>query len=175
MRLLAAWKTLWSGPPQLSEDSAAEVLDLRRELGAVRLELEELGEELARERAQRHATEQALPKQVEQYIEARLDELFRRFAGVAAQIRTQAALMEQGAPVPSADVMALALGMVRAVEQTGLEPIGAPGAALAFDPDLARPLDPSQVPAPGEPVLVRFVGYRCRGRVIHKALVERKA
>jgi molecular chaperone GrpE (heat shock protein) len=104
-------------------------------------------------------------------VESELEELFERQAAPLSQLRMQAGLMENGQDVDAQDVMALGRKLANAIEEAGLEPIGSPGGTLEFDPDLARPLGAGPDMQRGDPVVVKFVGYRYAGRVIRKALV----
>jgi molecular chaperone GrpE (heat shock protein) len=69
--------------------------------------------------------------------------------------------------------MALARQLTEAIEMAGLEPIAEFGKEVSFDPHMYEPLAADRSFSAGESVVVRFVGYRYKGRILRKALVER--
>jgi len=171
-RFSAAWWALvgTSAPAQEREEDPA--VALRRDLAAARLELQEAKEALAAERSRAAALEKAQVAQVREGVESRLEELFAGLAAPLSQLRTQAALLDSGTAVAASDVMILARRFADMAEGTGLEPIGNVGEAALFDPGIAQPLGSDSSMEPGDPVTVRFIGYRFHGRVLRKALVE---
>jgi transcriptional regulator with XRE-family HTH domain len=74
---------------------------------------------------------------------------------------------------PSAPAVKL-LPLVRPVEnlltQWGIEPIGQVGDTIAYNPQQHQVM--GAMPQPGDPVRVRYVGYRQGDRLIHRAKVS---
>src|SRR5262249_15991736 len=90
-------------------------------------------------------------------------------AGGGGELVTQAHLLEaEGKPVQARDVVAVARRLVRVLEGEGLTLEGRVGERVAFDPGRHAPLG-GDAGGPGPPVVVRFVGGRCRGRGLGKA------
>lgn len=148
-----------------------EMLALRRDLAAARMELGETREALRREQSRVAAAQQAQAEAVAQSVETRLARLFSAIAAPLSQLQTQAYLLAEGRPLQATDVMTLAMQLAQAAQDCGLEPVGSPGESLAFEPQTMQPLGEGPL-QPGAQVTVRFVGYRLGGRVVHKALVE---
>jgi molecular chaperone GrpE (heat shock protein) len=178
MQLMQRFSTAWralvcpASPPAATDDEPT--VALRRDLAATRLDLQETTAALTAERARLAALEQAQAAQVHDRVESQLEVLFAALAAPLSQLRLQAALLDAGTAVAATDVMALARRCVAEIERAGLEPIGATEEVVRFDPALAQPLMEGVQMAPGDEVRVRFVGYRYHGRVLRKALVERK-
>jgi len=167
-RLAAAWRALLNPVSQDAEDT---VLALRRELATVQLERQETRDALERARAQMKALEETIARRVEDRVEARLQEFFANLVAPLSQLKLQEALIASGTEVASRDVMILVRQFTGAVEAAGVEPIGQVGETQAFDPEINQPVGEA-ILTPGAPVVVRFPGYRFRGRVLRKAFVE---
>ena len=165
-RLSTAWRALVcpAPPPAAMDDEPA--VALRRDLAATRLALQEAQAALATERARLAALEQAQAAQVRDRVASQLEALFATLAAPLSQLRLQAALLDVGTAVAATDVMALARRCMAEIECAGLEPIGATGEVVQFDPALAQPLTERAQIGPGDTVRVRFVGYRYHGRVL---------
>lgn len=145
---------------------------MKRDMATLRLELQETRDRLAKERLRLSNLEKNQASQVEELVGLQLEKLFTRLSASLSQLRMQSALLEKGIPVSAKDVMILAQHFADTVQEAGLEPIGTPGDVILFDPEIAQPLTTGAVFNTGEQVVVRFIGYRYRGRVIRKALVE---
>jgi hypothetical protein len=150
-----------------------QMLALRREAQDLRLHLDERGREAAALReALAHQRSDAVARAAEA-VRAKVEQLLAEAAGPVAQLVTQGHLLEaEGKPVQARDVLAVARRLVRVLEDEGLAAEGHVGERVAFDLDRHAVLG-GEVPAPGQTVVLRFVGITCRGRVLRKAGVER--
>ncbi len=95
----------------------------------------------------------------------------RLLAGLATPL-TQLATQSQLGGVDGDSVLAVARSLVRAAEDEGLALIGRVGAVEPYDPARHEPLGEGEAPAPGDRVVVRFVGLRYGGDVLRTAAVE---
>jgi molecular chaperone GrpE (heat shock protein) len=156
---------------RLSPDE--RLLALEREAQDLRLELEErdrlvsnLREELERQRG-------GTSIRVTESVQAQIEQLLSEAAAPAAQLLTQAHLLEvDGRPVQARDILTVAKRLVRTLEDHGLTPEGSVGQTVPFDPDRHEPLSADAYPDPGQPVVVRFVGVAYRGKLLRKAGIE---
>lgn len=152
-----------SAPP--SADAARDLARLRLDLQAREAETVKLRAEFARQEQQAAAATQAAGNQA-------LSALLRALAPTLSQLATLRHLAESGREVRAADALKLAAKLEQTLSEQGLERIGEVGAQTAFDPACHQRLSGGDV-RDGDPVRVRFVGYRFRGETPVKALVSR--
>lgn len=169
-RLCEAWKVLWGRPSSGESASQEELLEARRRLAEKGLELQEAGAALAALRSRLENMEREARVKEEKPLDALLENL----AAPLSQLRMQRHVLDSGSDISGRSVMALAVQVVGFVEKAGLEPVGNTGEEIPYDPLIAEPLSRDAFPTNGEAVIVRFVGYRYQGKVLRKALVERK-
>ena len=149
------------------------LLEARRELGSLRLELEEKEkalERLARELEKRRREES---ERVSGELDARWEAVLADLSSPLSLLLTQAQLLERGIQVPPREVARVAGFLERVLSDHGLEVEGRVGERVSFDPSRHEPGESSS-PAPGEEVVVKTVGLSFRGRVLRKARVERE-
>ncbi|MFS8885903.1 hypothetical protein [Synechococcus sp. H70.2] len=72
---------------------------------------------------------------------------------------------------PAQNMTALFRSLDALLQQWGYEAIGSPLESVPFDPQLHQPDQPDI--RPGDPVYIRFVGYRCGERILCPAKVSR--
>lgn len=168
-RFLDAWAALRGKPSSETRAAQDELVALKRELAAIKLDLHDAREALVLYRS-RIADKDSRD---EHRMNDALEDLFTGIAPALSQLRMQAALMASGRDISAASVMALARQLTEAIEMAGLEPIAEFGKEVSFDPQIYEPLAADRAFDAGESVVVRFVGYRYKGRVLRKALVER--
>jgi len=169
-RLYDAWKVLWARPSSGESAAQEELLDLRRRMAEHSLELQDARSALAALRSRL----EGLEKETRVNGDNPLHELFENIAAPVSQLRMQRHMLDSGSSISGRSVMALAGQVVGFVEKVGLQPVGNTGEEIPYDPQTAEPLSRDSFPTRGEAVIVRFVGYRYQGKVLRKALVERK-
>ena len=157
-RLLVALKSLKSDG---SADSSREIAGLRIELAERREEISILRKEYALQREQsRLQTERAESEAIESIV--------RQFAAPLANLSAmQVRHREQGDLNPS-DIFQVAAAFDKILAERGMQPIGKVGESQPYDPVLHQMLDVTN-PLPGQPVQIRFVGFRFKGKLIVKA------
>ncbi|MDW7682312.1 MAG: nucleotide exchange factor GrpE, partial [bacterium] len=178
MSLLKPLSVFWqklTGVRTKETATDAQLVALRRQLAEARLQAQELEQRLQDSRARLQGLEQTRQQQIQQAINSHLESLFRRLAGLLAQLQLQDGLMQQGKEIAARDIMLLVRQLVEVVQQAGLEPIGSVGEVRSYDPEWAQPLVSGAAFNSGEDVTIRFIGYRFQGQVLRKALVERAA
>jgi len=155
--------------------SDERILALQRETQSLRLELEEYGRRLALLADDLERQQTGESARIAQAVQAQLEKLLTDIAGPITQLLTQAHLLEvESRPVQAKDVLAVAKRLVRALEDEGLQFEGSVGETASFDPNRHEPLGGNDALAPGQPVVVRFVGVAYRGKMIRKAGIEKR-
>ena len=103
----------------------------------------------------------------------RMNKLLRRLAPLLAQADAMRHFETEGKPLRAEDAFALMAKIEKSLAEEGVERIGEAGADTAFDQSLHQRLSGGDV-RHGDPVRVRFVGFRQSGKILSKALVSRK-
>lgn len=170
-RFTDAWSALLGKPTSRELSAQQEIVSLRRERGRLDLELGEALETLA---IQRSRLEQMEADCSNNPHDDRLGALFHNLATPLSQLRMQEALMSAGKEISGRSVMALAGQVASLVENAGLEPMGANGQEIPFDPSTCEPLAADASVEAGTTVVITFIGYRHGGRIVRKALVKAK-
>jgi molecular chaperone GrpE (heat shock protein) len=98
--------------------------------------------------------------------------VLRALAPTLSQLATLRQMAESGREIRAADALKLGGKLEQALLERGLERIGEVGAEALFDPALHQRMSGGDV-RDGDPVRVRFVGYRFAGQPPVKALVSR--
>ena len=169
---MSNWFKQLFGPRQ-EEAAPPEPLALQNELQSLRVEMEERQRTIEHLRQEVERLRSREAQMVEETTNTRLEGLVSDLAGPAAQILTQADLLEnQGKPVQARDVIAVARRMLRALERQGVSFEGTIGQQVAFDPNRHTPIGSNGTPQAGQMVTLRFSGVVYRGRIIHKGVVE---
>jgi hypothetical protein len=94
-------------------------------------------------------------------------------AGTLSQLVTMQALAEAGRELRGSDALGLGGKLERTLLEAGLARIGAPGEATVFDASRHQRMSGSDIDD-GDPVTVRFVGYRLGETLLAKAMVSRR-
>jgi molecular chaperone GrpE (heat shock protein) len=149
------------------------LLELEREMQSLRLELKEREQEMTRLREELGRQRSGASARVAESVQAQVERLLTDAAAPAAQLLTQAHLLEvEGKPVQARDVLAVAKRLVRTLEDNGLTLEGSVGETVPFDPNRHESLSADASLKPGQPVTVRFVGVAYQGKLLRKADVE---
>ena len=156
------------------EGGADRVLELEREVRALKLEIEERDKKLRNVSGDLERQRGGESTRVAEAVQGQLEGLVADGAAPAVQLLTQEHLLEkEGKPVQAKDVLAVAKRLVRALEGAGVKFEGEIGAAASYDPDLHDPIGGGEAPSKGDAVTVKFRGVSFRGRVIRKAGVAK--
>lgn len=119
---------------------------------------------LERERSD-HAAGNAAEKEFADFV--------RKTASSLVNLDTMKARAARGEEVRVQDMIKVADTFVRLLQERGLEPIATVDDEVPFDTSQHQRMSGS-APTEGDPVRVRFVGYRFHGKIIAKAMVTQK-
>ena len=171
LEFLWRWFGRKKQPPPSGDD---RVLQLEREVQSLRLDIQERDRLIATLQGDLERLERQQQAQLEEAVSGALERLLSEAAGPAAQLATQAYLLEhEGKPVTARDILAVARRLLRVLEDEGLQLEGAIGQRVPFDPNRYELLGGDEAPVPGEPVVVRISGASYQGKVLRKASVEK--
>lgn len=163
-RLAAAWQVL--------RGAAADAGDPRIRIAALELDLREREAELERVRAEYARLGGQAERDRAGAASEGLADLAKRLAPLLSQLATMESLAAAGRELRAPDILKL-FGKVEAVlAEAGLSRIGTVGEQAPFDTRLHQRLSGLDVDD-GQPVTVRFVGYRLRETILLKAMVSR--
>jgi len=169
-RIAQAWQALLGRPTRSETDAQAEIVSLRRRLGETTLQLHESEQMLNFQKSQMEHLGSTLDCCENDPLDSRIEDLVASLS----QLRMQGSLLQAGTEISGRSVMALAGKLADSLEKAGLEPVGITGAEIEYDPEACEPLSTASAFVAGETVIVKFIGYRYRGRLVRKALVQRK-
>lgn len=160
-RLRLAWHALTRGDAGGAVRAVSLEMDLQdrdQQIERMRREFE-----LERQRAEAQATGAG---------EAELEALVKRLAGPLSNLAVLRHRHESGQEVQLPDLFKLCERFEQELADRGLERIGQVGAETGFDPSVHQRLSGGDT-GEGDPVCVRFIGYRFSGKVLAKAMVTR--
>ncbi|ASQ90377.1 nucleotide exchange factor GrpE [Prosthecochloris sp. GSB1] len=139
-----------------------------RAVAILQLDLSERDEEIARLRKEYALLRERSMAEVERAGGEALESIARQCAASLAALSAMQARHAEKGDLNSADLLQVASSFRKILEKHGLEQIGAVGREQPYDPALHQMLDGTR-PQPGEPVLIRFAGFRFNGKLIAKA------
>jgi len=168
-RFRAAWRVLCGSTPVPTADAAA----LASRTAGLEMDVKERDEQIARLRQEFALQTQQSEQAVAQAGSSELEALAKRAAPLLAQLATLQAMADAGREVRAGDVLKLAGKIKRVFLDSGLTPLGQPGDVCPFDAQIHQRISGGDV-QDGDPVKVRFEGYRFRDAVIVKAMVSRE-
>lgn len=170
-RVGAAWRALRGDDAAAAEPAAA---DPRNRTAALALDLRERERELARVRAEYAQLRERAENERVAAAGAGFEALARRLAPLFSQLATMQAVAEGGRSVRTEDVLKLFGKVEQLLADGGLLRIGSVGEETAFDTRIHQRMSGADADD-GDPVLVRFVGYRLGEAIVLKAMVSRSA
>ncbi|HOX02027.1 MAG TPA: nucleotide exchange factor GrpE [Candidatus Paceibacterota bacterium] len=171
-RVKSIWDAITGRTATSAESQQATASEQGSALARLRMDLESSRAEAAklREEYVRHEQEAAAARQAA--AGEAVSGLLRALAPTLSQLATLRHMAEAGREVRAADALKLCGRIEQTLAEHGLERIGEVGAEAAFDPALHQRMSGGDV-RDGDPVRVRFVGYRFRGETPVKAMVSR--
>src|SRR5262245_43602205 len=117
------------------------VFDHKREVQSLHLELQERERLIAALKGDLERLRRGEGGRIEEAVRDHQDHFLAEAAAPAAQLLTQAHLLEvEGKPVQARDVLALARRLIRLLEDEGLTAEGRVGDTVLFDPNRHEPL-----------------------------------
>ncbi|MGH8674648.1 MAG: nucleotide exchange factor GrpE [Burkholderiales bacterium] len=164
-RLKTACRILLGSGPQSGTDP-------RNRIAALELDLVERETELARVREEYERLRAQAERDQAGAASAGFEALARRLAPLLSQLATMQSLADGGRPVRIEDVLKLSGKLERVLNEAGLARIGTVGEEIPFDTRSHQRMSGADLEE-GDPVSVRFVGYRLGATILVKALVSR--
>ena len=162
---------MWSGRSILQRFLSALKGNDRIETQAIatlRLELAERDEEIERLRKEYALLREQSKAQVERAGGEAVESIVSQCAAPLATLSAMQTRHAEKGDLNPADLLQVALSFRKILAERGLEQIGVVGEAQPYDPALHQMLDGTR-PQPGEPVLIRFAGFRFNGKLVAKA------
>jgi molecular chaperone GrpE (heat shock protein) len=147
--------------------------DMQGEIRRLQMESQERAETVTRLRSDIESMRGGESSRISAVTDSRLERLFDSIAAPAAQLTTQAYLVEAGKPVQARDVIAVAGSLIRALESEGFKVSEMTDNTQAYDPDLHQPISNDISINRGESVYVRIPSVTYNNRILRKAGVEK--
>jgi len=167
-RLARAWRVLAGDPG----GGAAPPGGLAARVAALEIELKDRDERLKRTRHEFELERGRADSEVAGAGQAELLEAVRRLAPTLANLEAMRHRHAEGLEVRIEDLFKLVGRLEGELASRGLERLGQCGTEVPFDPREHKRLSGGDL-NDGDPVRVRFVGYRFAGKVLAKAMVTR--
>jgi molecular chaperone GrpE len=138
------------------------------EIATLRLELAERDEEIARLRKEYLLQREQSKAQHDRAADEAVEGIVRECAAPLATISAMQARYAEKGDLNPADLLRVATSLQNILAERGLEQIGTVGQVQPYDPAFHKMLDGTS-PQAGEPVLIRFAGFRFNGKLVAKA------
>jgi molecular chaperone GrpE (heat shock protein) len=139
-------------------------------LQSLRLELEEIQQELAETRMELERQRNINQSNAKESTAFEMENFFRTISGPIAQINTQLYISEKGIKtVETRDIMRVAKHLLNLLQDYGLEITGEMGQKTTYNPDLHLVISRQADITPGDPVVIQFSGCTYQGQLIRKA------
>jgi len=132
------------------------------------LELAERNEEVARLRKEYALLREQSRVQHDQAAAEAVEGIVHQCASMLATLSAMKARQAEKGDLNPADLLQVASSFQMILAERGLAQIGVVGQDEPFDPALHQMLDGTR-PQPGQPVLIRFAGFRFNGKLVAKA------
>jgi len=139
-------------------------------LAALRLELDECKREVGRLKKEYVLQREQARGQGERMAAEALEGIVQEFASPLATLAAMEVRHREYGDLQTSDVLQVAASLQAILAQRGMEQIGQVGEEQLYDPVLHQVLDASH-PEPGQPVRIRFAGFRFKGRLVARAQV----
>ena len=167
-RIKTAWAAL------RAEEAAPEgaAADPRPRIAALEMDLRDRDEEIGRLRQEYDRLREQATRQQAAAAAGGFEALARKLAPLLSQLATVQALAEAGRTLRAEDILTLFGKLEQRLTEAGLTRLGAVGAGEPFDTRQHQRMSGADV-RDGDPVTVRFVGYRLGETVLLKAMVSR--
>jgi len=157
----------------LDDRSRVRILALERELQELHLDLKEKVQQIDVLKGALDRRDRTQKFRVESSVHLQTEQLLASVAVPVAQLHTQLHLAKaEGQRVAVRDVLAIVRRLLHTLQDAGLELDGHIGESVPFDPNRQELLHSGEA-VPGESVVVRTAGVVYRGKVLHKAGVEK--
>jgi len=168
-RIKAAWADLRAGG--VAPEGAAA--DPRLRTAALEMDLRDRDEEIRRLRQEYERLREQAERQQAGAAAVGFEALARKLAPLLSQLATMQTLAGEGRAVRTEDVLKLFGKVEQVLAGAGLTPVGTVGTEEPFDTHWHQRMSGAAL-RDGDPVTVRFVGYRLGEAILLKAMVSGK-
>ncbi|MBF0423376.1 MAG: nucleotide exchange factor GrpE [Magnetococcales bacterium] len=172
-RIESAWKTLRKDPGQgdRNQGSVPVEPDPRNRIITLEMDLRDRDEEIVRLRQEYERLREQSERKQDAAVTSGLHNLMRHLAPLLSQLATMQALVEAGREMRTGDVLKLFSKVERVLAEAGMARIGFVGEETLFDSVSHQRLSGMDI-SNGDPVIIRFVGYRLGESVLAKAMIS---
>jgi molecular chaperone GrpE (heat shock protein) len=169
-RIKTAWAVLRAGGGGAPESTTG---DPHLRTAALEMDLRDRDEEIRRLRQEYDRLREQATRQQAEAAAGGFEAVARKLAPLLSQLVTVQTLAEAGRALRIEDVLALFGKVEQSLTEAGLTRLGAVGAEEPFDTRRHQRMSGGDV-RDGDPITVRFVGYRLGETVLLKAMVSRQ-
>jgi len=155
----------------LPANASAE--ELRARIASLQLDLKSRAEQIEQMKREYASVEVARDRAASAGGLEQLEKLLRKLCGPLSNLVVLSAAARAGKDVAAKDMAALVADVEKQLAAAGLQIIGSPGEASAFNVALHQRMSGGDVHS-GTPVVVRIPGYKLGEKVLQKALVTAK-
>lgn len=167
-RIKTAWTALRA--QEAAPESAA---DPRSRIAALEMDLRDRDAEIGRLRQEYDRLRKQADREQAEAAAGGFEALARKLAPLLSQLATMQALAAAGRALRAEDILTLFGKVEQRLTEAGLTRVGTVGAEEPFDTRHHQRMSGADV-RDGDPITVRFVGYRLGEKVLLKAMVSRQ-
>ncbi len=161
--------TLTSAPTP--DDTTTDITTLKSRIAGLKMDVEDRDREIARLKREFEHNRKDAQAEAGSAGEAELLKLAKKAAPLLSQLVTLKDMNEKGKDIRSADILKLFSKIEKLFYDIGLQRVGEVGETAEFDPAVHQRMSGAGLQN-GDPVKVRFVGYRFDRVIATKAMVS---
>jgi len=170
------WAALWgrdvtTATGALCPPADEQTAECQARVASLEMDLAERDQQIEQMRSEYAALELAKARALAGAGQEQLEKLFKKLAGVLANLMALTAMAEAGREVEVTDLTQLIRGLEKELARAGLEAIGRPGEKTMFETSCHQRMSGGAVQS-GIPVTVHLPGYRLGDKVLLKAMVS---
>jgi len=154
------------------EQEKEPVFDSKK--GALELELNELKNELIKEKEFNKALIRDSEKAAAAGKDSELERIFANIAVPLSQLLLQESLLRGGKQIANEDIMKIVLSLLNIFKEEDLTVLGVPGDEVKYSVDEMQPLRGDYNPTVNESVLIKIPGFKYKGKIIRKSFIEKR-
>jgi molecular chaperone GrpE len=158
-------------PASAPDDMTTDITALKSRVAGLKMDVEDRDQEIVRLKSEFDRIREDILAETGSAGEAELLKLAKKAAPLLSQLVTLKDMNEKGKDIRSADILKLFSKLEKLFDDIGLQRVGDVGETTGFDPTVHERMSGAGVQA-GNPVKVRFVGYRFNRVVVTKAMVS---
>jgi molecular chaperone GrpE (heat shock protein) len=153
------------------DDTTTDITALKSRIAGLKMDVGDRDREIARLKREFEHTRKDAQAEAGSAGEAELLKLAKKAAPLLSQLVTLKDMNEKGKDIRPADILKLFSKIEKLFYDIGLQRVGEVGETAEFDPAVHQRMSGAGLQN-GDPVKVRFVGYRFNRVVVTKAMVS---